>query len=108
MTITTLYTVLISVFTALTSAKAWDYWTHRMQARSGIAHKQQDAHVQEQIDFRMTLQQQIIQLQQRLDAKDAEIRKLHTELRTVIEEMATMRGKLAVLQGSHGLQQMGG
>tara|TARA_R100000808_G_C2155313_1_gene167455 strand:- start:741 stop:1070 length:330 start_codon:yes stop_codon:yes gene_type:complete len=107
-TMATIYTVLISVFTALTSAKAWDFWTKRMQTRSGIVHKQQDAHVQEQIDFRSTLQQQIIQLQQRLDAKDDEIRKLHAELRSVTEEMATLRGKLEVLSSSELQHHMGG
>mgnify|MGYP003130271126 CR=1 FL=1 len=63
----TLYTIVISLITALSSTRAWDFWKHRTSVAAAVKEKEQ----QDENLYRDDLREEVRTLRQRLtEAQD--------------------------------------
>jgi len=91
-------TVVLSMITALSSSKAWDFYKQKLL--SGSADRD---------NFRETLKSQINKMDQDLKRKDQEIRKLNILVTTLTEHLSAMTVRVEFLEkennqlrGTHG------
>ena len=80
-------TIVLSVITALSSNRAWEYYKHKLISGSADRDK-----------FRQTLQSQIEKMDKDLQNKQQEIRKLNILVTTLTEKLSAMTVRVEFLE----------
>jgi len=97
-TLTSLYTVVIAVVTALSSTKAWDFWQKRQIAKRDQDNKdQKETHL-----YRDDLREEVKRLRNEIidlyEKREVELKELQGQIASLKEQLAAFKTRVEFLE----------
>ena len=92
--ISSVYAVMIAAITAISSAKAWEFWLKRLQLR----HASENSGLQEKNMFRDDLIDRVDDLQEKLEQAQAKILQLHQTINKLSVKLAKTEVRVEFLE----------